>query len=48
MKLQKEQSQIDFRKRDKIYIPKTEYYHGNTLKLIEEISKSKLLKKKFY
>ena len=30
-----------FVKGDKIYIPKTGYYHGNTLKLIEEISKSK-------
>ena len=34
-----------FIKRDKIYIPKTGYYHGNTLKLIEEISKSKFIKR---
>ena len=35
-----------FVKGDKIYIPKTGYYHGNTLKLIEEISKSKFIKRK--
>ena len=37
---------LAFVKRDKIYIPKTGYYHGNTLKLIEEISKSKFIKRK--
>ena len=35
-----------FIKKDKIYIPKTGYYHGNTLKLVEEISKFKFIKKK--
>ena len=35
-----------FIKRDKIYIPKTGYYYGNTLKLIEEVSKSKFIRKR--
>jgi len=35
-----------FIKKDKIYIPKTGYYYGNTLKLIEDVSKSKFFRKK--
>ena len=35
-----------FIKKDRIYIPKTGYYYGNTLKLVEDLSKSKFFRKK--